>query len=347
MTAAGPPSTPRVLVLPAGPPEDLVAALDTAIDAPWELLAPGADPTPDELHRLLAASDVVVGDWSGGWPLGKREAAAATGVRLVQQPGVGVEHVDLAAWAARGIPVANAAGTNATAVAEWCVGATLSLLRGLGWADAAVRRGEWPSPVEALPRVRELRGLRVGLVGMGAIGTACARLLAPFGCSLAYWSRHPRPPEEAAGAAYRELDDLVATSDVLVLAVALAPETRGLIDADRIARLPEGALVVNAARGPVLDEPALAAALTAGRLGGAALDVFSTEPLPADSPLRTAPNVLLSPHLGGATAAARARTIDAAAENVARAVRGDPPASVLNGVVPASTPSPNQIGSPA
>ena len=344
-------SAPRVLVLAPGPPADLVAALENALDGHWEPVVPDPGAGPDDLHRLLAAADVVLGDWSGRHPLGLPQAAAAADVRLVQQPGVGVEYIDLAAWAARGIPVANAAGSNATAVAEWCVTAVLTLLRQVCWGDAAVRGGGWPSSAEVMSRLRELGGSRVGLVGFGPIGAACARLLGPFGCSVSYWSRTRRPPEDEHGATYRDLDDLLSTSDVLIVAVALTEQTRGLLDGDRLALLPAGAVVVNAARGAVLDESALARSLGSGHIGGAALDVFTVEPLPLDSPLRSAPNLLFSPHLAGSTAAARARTFTAAAANVARAVRGEPPVSVLNGVSSCPSPTPAAIatenGSPA
>jgi D-3-phosphoglycerate dehydrogenase len=335
-----------VLVLTPGPPEDLVAALDTALGGDWELVTPGPDADHEALHGLLAEVDVVLGDWSGRWRLSAAEAAVARRVRLVQQPGVGVEFIDPAAWAVHGIPVANAAGTNATAVAEWCVAAVLVLLRSMCWADAAVRGGRWPSAAETLPRVRELRGLRVGLIGLGPIGAACAQRLRTFDCALSYWSRTRRRPDDEHGATYRELDDLVATSDVLVVAVALTEQTRGLVGQERLARLPTGAVVVNVARGAVVDEVALARGLQEGRLGGAALDVFATEPLPADSPLRDAPNVLFSPHVGGATAPARERTLAAAAGNVSRAVRGEPLMSVLNGIG-SSVPTLPPAGSPA
>jgi D-3-phosphoglycerate dehydrogenase len=322
----------RILVLPPGPPPDLVAAVREAVGPDPELVVPAPDTDRPGLHRLLRTADAVLGDWSGRFPLGPDEAGAAERVRLVQQPGVGVEYIDLAAWSERGIPVSNAHGSNAVAVAEWCVAAVLALLRQLVWADARVRSGEWPPSATAVTWSRELCDQRVGLVGFGPIGVACARLLAPFGCPVGYWSRRRRSREEELGATYRELDDLLATSDVLIIAVALAPGTRGLLDARRLALLPDRAVVVNAARGAVVVEEALAAALADGHLAGAGLDVFATEPLPADSPLRTAPNILFSPHVAGGTRAARARAFVTAAENLACALRGEPVRFVLNGV---------------
>ena len=131
-----------------------------------------------------------------------------------------------------------------------------------------------------------------------------------------------------------ELDELLAHSQLLVVVVALAAETRGLLDADRLARLPAGAFVVNAARGGVLDEAALLAAIRSEHVAGAALDVFATEPLPADSPLRGEDRILLSPHAAGATREAQGRLIGAVIENIGRAVRGEPVQHVVNGIDP-------------
>ena len=318
----------RVLVLPPGPPALLMDALEAALSGDWEVVR--RPTTRAALHDLLPTVDVVLGDWSGRFVLDAEAADRGRGLRLVQQPGVGVEYIDLAAWAAVGVPVANAGGANASAVAEWAVGATIHLLRQVSWADARIRAGEWPSSAEALTRVRELSAVRVGIVGFGPIGQEYARMVRPFGCALSYWSRARRPAEPEAGAAYRDFDDLLATSDVLVLAVALTTETRRLVGAAELARLPGNAVLVNVARGAVLDEAALLAALDSGRLAGAALDVFTAEPPAADSPLRSAANLLLSPHISAATPSALWRTFDAAAQNVRRVLSGEPVHGIVN-----------------
>ncbi len=318
---------PRVLVLSPGPPALLMNALESALAGDWELVRPT---TRAALKDLLPTVDVVLGDWSGRFVLDAEAAHWGRGLRLVQQPGVGVEYIDLAAWAAVGVPVANAAGANASAVAEWALGATIHLLRHMSWADARIRAGDWPSSAVAVTRVRELSAVRVGIVGFGPIGQEYARMVRPFGCALSYWSRSRRPAELEAGAAYRQLDDLLATSDVLVLAVALSAETRGLVGAGELARLPENAVLVNVARGAVLDEAALLAALGSGQLAGAALDVFAGEPLAAGSPLRSAANLMLSPHISAATPSALGRTFDTAAQNVRRVLRGEPARGIVN-----------------
>jgi phosphoglycerate dehydrogenase-like enzyme len=302
-------------------------------DGPIEVVVPD---TRDRagLHAVLADADLVLGDWSGGLRIGPAEIEVAKRLAFVQQPSVGVELLDLDALAAAGIPVANAAGANDISVAEWCVAATLDLARSITWADGAVRRGEWPQIEIAARGCSELTGKRVGIVGFGPIGIACARLYSAFGCPVSYWSRRRRDESEAAGTTYRELGDLLTSSDVLVVVVAKAPATTNLIGAAELAALPRGALLVNAARGGIVDEGALLDAVEAGALGGAALDVYDGEPLALDSPLRRSDRILLSPHAAGATMQGQIRVVERVRENFARVVRGEPVISVCNGVDP-------------
>jgi phosphoglycerate dehydrogenase-like enzyme len=302
-------------------------------DLPVEAAVP-AERTQDAVAAAVAAAEIVIGDWTGTLRLTGAEVGAAPGLAFVQQPSVGIDTLDVDALAAAGVPAANAAGANAVSVAEWCVGASYAVLRWLAWADARVRAGEWPQLDIARRGGGELAGRRVGIVGMGRIGVECARRYVALGADVAHWSRRERTAEEAGGARWLPLDDLLAHSQLLVVVIALSPETRGLLSAERLARLPEGAYVVNAARGGLVDEQALLAAVQSGRLAGAALDVYATEPLPADSPLRAEDRILLSPHAGGATREAQGRLIAAVIENVRRAVSGEPVDNVVNGVDP-------------
>jgi D-3-phosphoglycerate dehydrogenase len=276
---------------------------------------------------LLPDVDLVLADWT------KDLVVRDPGPRgaFVPVPRAGVAGIDLDACAARGVPVSNCAGANAVSVAEWCLASTFALLRRVVDADAAVRRGEWPQTELG---GRELAGKRVGVVGMGAIGAALAARYVALGCDVVHWSRTRR---EVADAPWVELDELAATSDVVALVIALGDETRNLWDDKRLALMKPGALLVNGARGEVLDEEALVEALTSGRLGGAALDVFHVEPLPMDSPLRTAPNLLLAPHMGGATQEASMRIIGQAKANLLRVLDGEPVIDVVNGVAPEVT----------
>jgi phosphoglycerate dehydrogenase-like enzyme len=174
----------------------------------------------------------------------------------------------------------------------------------------------------------------VGIVGFGPIGAACARMFAGLGCPVSYWSRRRREPRDEYGATYREIDELLASSDVLVVVIARGPTTEGLISAERLAMLPRGAYLVNAARGGIVDEGALVAAIDAGAMAGAALDVFATEPLPADSPLRNNDRIILSPHVAGATIQGTTRVVEMTVANLRRAVSGEPVVSVCNGLDP-------------
>jgi phosphoglycerate dehydrogenase-like enzyme len=307
----------RLLALPPLPARVLQ---DVFGDPRLELVTP-PERTQAAVETLLPTVDLVVGDWSHTL----RIDDPGPRVALVHMPSVGVDVIDLDRCAARAVPVTNCAGANTTSVAEWCVSATLALLRRTVEADAAVRRGEWP---QTELRGRELAGSRVGVLGMGSIGRRVAELFGLLGCAVAYWSRSRH---EDAPATYAELDELVATSDVLVTVIALSEQTRGIVDARLLDRAKPGLLLVNAGRGALVDEPALLAALQSGQVGGAALDVFATEPLPPDSPLRDAPAVLLSPHMAGSTRQASVRILEQTRANLQRALAGEPVQNVVNG----------------
>ncbi len=288
----------------------------------------------DDVHAALAVADLALGDFSGQLRIGAAEVAAGPHLAFVQQPSVGVELIDLDACAAAGVVVANCAGSNDISVAEWCVAATFDALRSITWADGEVRRGNWPQLEISQRGCSELAGKRVGIVGFGPIGVACARMFAALGCPVSYWTRRRRAPEEEHGATYRELDDLMAASDVLVVVIARGPSTEGLIDARRIALMPAGSYLVNAARGGIVDEAALLSAVTSGGLRGAALDVYATEPLASDSPLRTCDRIVLSPHVAGATIQGTTRVVEMTVANLRRAITGEPVVSVCNGLDP-------------
>jgi D-3-phosphoglycerate dehydrogenase len=302
-------------------------------DLPVDIVVPESRDAAG-VQAALAQADLVLGDFSGELRIGAAEVAAAPHLAFVQQPSVGVELIDLDACAAAGVVVSNCAGANDISVAEWCVGATFDLVRSMTWADNQVREGEWPQLDIAERGCSELAGKRVGLVGFGPIGVACARMYDALGCPVSYWSRRRRTTEEEHGATYRELDDLVSTSEVLVLVIARGPTTEGLIDAKRIGLLPRGAYVVSAGRGGVIDEDALLSAVNSGALAGAALDVMTVEPLPLDSPLRSDDRILLSPHVAGATVQGRMRVVRQTVENLQRAVKGEPVVAVCNGLDP-------------
>jgi (S)-sulfolactate dehydrogenase len=249
--------------------------------------------------------------------------AAAPGLRVVGRLGVGLDNIDLAACERRSIRVIPATGANAQAVAEYVIGAAFALLRGFTASTPAVAGGQWPR--NAMSQGREVAGKTLGVIGFGSIGRLTARLGRAVGLSVVAFDAHLAADDPA----WAEEDvephafaDVVAKADVLSLHVPLTPATRNLLDAARMATMKPGAIVVNTARGGVVDEAALAAALHEGRLGGAALDVFATEPLPGGSPLAGCPNLLLTPHIAGVTREANARVSALIAEKVGAALEG-------------------------
>jgi (S)-sulfolactate dehydrogenase len=255
-----------------------------------------------------------------------RELLAAAGrLRVVGRLGVGLDNIDLHACRSRAITVIPATGANAQAVAEYVIGAAMLLLRGAYASTASVAAGEWPR--SALAGGRELAGKTLGIVGFGDIGRATARLGLALGMNAIGFDAHIRA---SAGVwaeqhtAPRALDALLGEADVVSLHVPLTPETRGLIDADKLAAMKPGVILVNTARGGVVDEAAMASALRAGWLGGAALDVFETEPLPAGSALAGCPRLILTPHIAGVTRESNVRVSMLIAEKVAAALATAP-----------------------
>jgi len=244
---------------------------------------------------------------------------AAAGLKVVGRLGVGLDNIDMDACAARDITVCPATGANNVSVAEYVVTTMLTLLRGPAYdVTQAVLAGDWPR-TDAIGR--EGSGKTLGLIGYGAIGRDVARRAAPLGLNIvAHDPLLPANDPAWNDVSSMKLGELVASSDVISLHVPLTDQTRHLIDADAIARMKPGTVVINAARGGVVDESALAAALKDGGLGGAALDVFETEPVTAESGAHLAdvPNLILTPHIAGLTDEANLRTSDLTAANVRR-----------------------------
>ena len=269
------------------------------------------------LGRLLPQTDVL-------WHVLKRctaeMIAAAPRLRLIQKIGVGVNTIDLDAARARGIAVCNLPGTNARAVAELALALMLAVLRRLPRFDLAMRRGDWLDP-ELQDGIGELGGRTVGLVGYGAIPRLLAPVLVALGCRLIYTSRSE--PADALGE-HRPLDVLLAEADVVSLHLPLTPETENLIDAAALARMRPGAVLINTARGGLVDQTALTEALANGRLAGAGLDVFVDEPHDASATLFRLPNVVLTPHIAWLTTGTFDRSFALAAENCRRLAAGEP-----------------------
>lgn len=231
-------------------------------------------------------------------------------LRIIAQTGNHVYHIDMAAAAERGVIIAQAAGGFSRGAGELTIGLAIALMRDLPAADRAVKRGEWRTPM-----TRVLHGKTLGILGLGQVGRYVAQIAAAFEMQVLAWT--PRLTEQAAravGANRRDLDDLLRESDIVSVHLKLAPESRGLLNARRLSLMKPTAYLINTARGPIVDEAALIAALAEGRIAGAGLDVFDIEPLPAGHPLTRLPNVILTPHLGWPTDEAYDRFSDAAAD---------------------------------
>jgi phosphoglycerate dehydrogenase-like enzyme len=304
-----------------------------AAPAPSTLKVTYRKPDDADVPDLMKASDALIIPAVGP----KLSPALFEGgkIKLVQVTGAGVDRLDREALTRFGIPVANVAGGSNSAVAEYAVTTASMLLRRFGWADAEIKNGNYASYRARMvaDNLAGLDGLLVGLVGFGAIGLAVAQAFHRAGCRICYHDPAPRDPvaAKAIGAEPMALDALIAAADVVSLHVPLLPATQGMLGARELALMKPGAVLIQASRGGVVDEAALAAELSAGRLGGAAVDVYSTEPPDAGNPLLAltgdaARRLLLTPHIAGVTRQSWAHLFRSAWQNIERVLlRGEAP----------------------
>jgi (S)-sulfolactate dehydrogenase len=290
-----------------------VASLKTTFDTTYD--ASLVDRRAEMLASLAECDALIVRNRT---QVNAEVLAAAPKLKVVGRLGVGLDNIDVNACKARGVEVIPATGANALAVAEYVIASAMILLRGTYFASADVANGKWPRA--PLSNGRETSGKVMGLVGFGGIGQLTGKLARALGMTtIAY------DPMIAANApvwgeqhtAGVSLDALLAQSDVVTLHVPLIDSTRNLINAARLAAMKDGAVLINTARGGIVDEAALAAALTSKKLSGAALDVFNDEPLPAGSALVDCPNLILTPHIAGVTSEANTRVSSLIADRVA------------------------------
>ena len=276
---------------------------------------------PAELHELVAGAEAVVTmlhDRVDGAFLD----AAGSQLRVVANIAVGYDNVDVDAAAERDVLVTNTPGVLTDATADLAIALMLAVTRRLGEGERLIRSREgWAWAIDFMLGT-SLQGKLLGIVGYGAIGRATAARARAFGMEIAYTQRHEA--DDAGDAEYLSLDELLARADVVSLHVPLTPATRHLIDAGRLASMRAGAYLVNTARGPVVDEAALARALADGVIAGAALDVFEEEP-DVHPGLLELDNVVLVPHLGSATVETRTAMAELAARNASAVLRGETP----------------------
>ncbi len=252
----------------------------------------------DKVLEIIGDYDAIIG--RSATKISADLLAAGKNLKVVGRAGVGIDNIAMDAATSLGIAVINAPAGNTVAVAELFFGALLAFLRKLGAADQSMREGRWD---RSGLLGREIKGRRIGIVGLGRIGGEVAVRARAFGAEVAAYDPYIQPARFEALRVDRieKLDDLIERSDVLTVHTPLTDETRNLIGARELDLLPEGAIVVNMARGGIVNESALAEALKSGRIEGAVVDAFSKEPLAADHPLRGLPNVFLTPHLGAST----------------------------------------------
>jgi D-3-phosphoglycerate dehydrogenase len=283
-------------------------------------------PAPDAVLRECSQAELVIADKRHGHKLPREVLQQMTRCLLIQMPAVGFDVIDHRAAAEFGIAVANAAGYNREAVADWTVMAILNLVRKGAWGDRRMRSGQWPKKDMM---AHELAALTVGIVGLGNVGSALATRLLAFGSRVLYTDIMEK---SFAGVERMPFEELLAEADVVCVHVPLNHETYHLLSTAAMNRMKKGAYLVNASRGPVVDEKALVAALDSGHLGGAGLDVFEQEPTPADNPLLRMETVFFSPHVGGAALEAEARALEVIRDNLTRVLDGEEPSNVVNGV---------------
>lgn len=263
-------------------------------------------------------------------------------VRMIQTTGTGYNRVDIRSAARLGIPVANSPGQNVTTVAEFTLALLIALQRRLVVSDREIKAGQYSRARERFftSGSREVSEARIGIIGFGEIGRKVAQLALSLGASVSCYdvAQTPETLQNELGVAFKPLDELLRSCNVISVHVPLTDRTRGMVGSRELRLMPAGSLLINTSRGEVVDQKALAEALEAGHLGGAALDTVHPEPLPPDDPLlQLSPSardrVLLTPHIAGMTRGAMHRMLTGAIDNVFRAAAGRPPENVVNGVL--------------
>ena len=283
----------------------------------------------DEQFAVAREADILVG---GGGPISAAMLAQAPRVRMIQKWGIGLDKVDLDAARTRGITVAITAGANAAPVAELAIGLMLAVYRRIPFADRSMRQGQWLK-AEMRGWCYQFEGKTVGLFGFGAIARMVAHRLRGFDCRIIYYdvNRSDRNTERALNATYVPFEQLLAQSDILSIHTPLTAATRNIFDAAAIAHMKDGAVIINTARGGIIDEGALLSAIDTGKLRGAGLDSFAIEPLPSDSPLLRNDRIVVTPHAGGGVLDNVENVTVHAFGNILRFLSGEPlsPADVV------------------
>ena len=289
-----------------------------------------ASPTPEELTELLAGADGVLSLLSENYTAAVMDANPT--IRVLSNFGVGYDNIDVAAATERGIAVCNTPGVLTSATAEIAWSLLMAAARRLPEASELVKADMWKNWGPTMLLGQPIVGRTIGIVGYGRIGQEVAKFARGFGMRVLAWDRTPHT-KPSDGVEFVDLPALLAESDFVSIHVPLTPETLHLINEDALSQMKPHAILVNSARGPVVDQDALVQALENGTIWAAGLDVTTPEPLAADHPLVTMPNCLVLPHIGSATITARNAMSELAAKNLIAVLRGEMPAHIVNPIV--------------
>lgn len=283
------------------------------------------DRTPeDQIVERIGKGEII---YTNKTPITRETLEQCPSIRFIGTLATGYNVVDVKAAAERKIPVCNIPGYGTQAVAQFTMGLLLELCHHIGAHSDSVKAGEWSACPDfcywKYPQM-ELAGKTMGIIGFGSIGREVGRLAQAFGMKVLAYSRTRHPELETENCRYAELEELFSDSDVISLHCPLFPETEGIINRSGINKMKDGVLIINTARGPLIVESDLREALESGKVGGAALDVVSREPITPDNPLLEAPNIILTPHIAWAPKESRQRLMDIAAENLKAFLAGSP-----------------------
>jgi glyoxylate reductase len=286
----------------------------------------------DRLVAEVADADIILGDYTGSTPITRRIVQAAKKLKLIQQPSVGYNNIDVAACTEFGIPLANTPGANDIGVAEHTIMLALACLKHLPFYNAKTHEGDWLFTYAQKTGVFELNGKTYGLLGMGRTARAVAERLAPFGVKLLYYDivRLSAQDEKKYSASYASMEEILKTADVVSIHLPLMEATTKIINTEKLSLMKPTAVLINVGRGALVDEAALADALRAKKIAMAAVDVFVEEPPPKDHQLFGLENVILTPHLAGSTRESGMRIINMAMDNLVRVMKNEKPLWVLN-----------------
>ena len=289
--------------------------------------------TEEEKVNAVRDATILFGDFRQLNRIDRKIIEAAPNLKLIQQPTVGYEAIDVKAASEYGVPVSNAAGFNSVGVAEHAVMMMLALLKQLPVLHNETIKCNWLQ-IKCVSEgsIWELEGRTLGILGFGLVGRELAKRAKGFGTRILYNKRNRLTEEEERelGVEYRSFNDILSQSDILSVHVPLTEETRGLIGKEEIARMKKGAILLNLARGEVVDAEALAEAVRNGALRGAGVDVFDPEPIEPVNPLIGLENVVLTPHTAGATAESKAKSLRICFDNIAKVIKGETPANIVN-----------------